>query len=308
MTQAAPANYVWWLAGRSAGLVAMLLVTALGDPRPGDGRARDPAHAGGATRCALHQHLALIALGAIAAHGLLLAADPWLKAGAKGILVPFAIGYRPLWTGLGIIGGYLAAILGLSFYVRRRIGARLWRRMHRFTVVVYVLALAHALGSGTDASIPVVRYAMLASTLPVLFLFALRLQRGRARGRRAHQRRGQCTRAARGSPDPEPPKPRAGDEQAGHVDRACPADETKPLAGRLSSKGDDEMSYIPSIDQSSCIAQGDCVELVPDVFQSTTSRRSSAPDPTTCSSPPPRRAPSKRSRIVDSETGAQVFP
>jgi sulfoxide reductase heme-binding subunit YedZ len=129
----------------------------------------------------VHQHIALLSLGAIAAHGAMLAADPWLKAGAKGILVPFAIGYRPLWTGLGILGGYLAVILGLSFYARRRIGARLWRRMHRFTVVVYVLGLVHALGAGTDASIPVVRYAMLASVLPVLFLFALRLQRSRAR-------------------------------------------------------------------------------------------------------------------------------
>jgi sulfoxide reductase heme-binding subunit YedZ len=180
MTQGAPANYVWWLAGRSAGMVAMLLIAcsvilglAMAARSIPSRRRRDAVR--------LHQHLALIALGAIAAHGLLLAADPWLKAGVRGIVVPFAIGYRPLWTGLGIVGGYLAAILGLSFYVRRRIGARLWRQMHRFTVVVYVLALAHALGSGTDASIPVVRYAMLASALPVLFLFALRQQRGRGR-------------------------------------------------------------------------------------------------------------------------------
>jgi methionine sulfoxide reductase heme-binding subunit len=180
MTRAAPSNYVWWLAGRSAGILAMLLITAsviLGLAMAA--RALPPRWRRDAIRA--HQHLALIGLGAIAAHGLLLAADPWLKAGWKGIVVPFAIGYRPAWTGLGIIGGYLAAILGLSFYVRRRIGARLWRRMHRFTVVVYVLSLAHALGSGTDASIPVVRYAMLASTLPILFLFALRLQRERHR-------------------------------------------------------------------------------------------------------------------------------
>ena len=178
MTHAAPANYVWWLAGRSAGIVAMLLVAAsviigLGMAA----RVIPPRWRRDAVR--VHQHLALIGLGAIAAHGLLLAADPWLKAGWKGILVPFAIGYRPLWTGLGIIGGYLAVILGLSFYVRRRIGARLWRRMHRFTVVVYVLSLVHALGSGTDASIPVVRYAMLASALPIVFLFALRMLRSR---------------------------------------------------------------------------------------------------------------------------------
>jgi len=180
MTQAAPANYVWWLAGRSAGMVALLLVAGsviLGLAMAA--RVIPPRRRGEAVR--VHQHIALLSLGAIAAHGAMLAADPWLKAGAKGILVPFAIGYRPLWTGLGILGGYLAVILGLSFYARRRIGARLWRRMHRFTVVVYVLGLVHALGAGTDASIPVVRYAMLASVLPVLFLFALRLQRSRAR-------------------------------------------------------------------------------------------------------------------------------
>ena len=180
MSQAAPANYVWWLAGRSAGMVALLLVAGsviLGLAMAA--RVIPPRRRGEAVR--VHQHIALLSLGAIAAHGAMLAADPWLKAGAKGILVPFAIGYRPLWTGLGILGGYLAVILGLSFYARRRIGARLWRRMHRFTVVVYVLGLVHALGAGTDASIPVVRYAMLASVLPVLFLFALRLQRSRAR-------------------------------------------------------------------------------------------------------------------------------
>lgn len=178
MSAAAPSNYVWWLAGRSAGMVAMLLVAGsviLGLAMAA--RVIAPRRRGEAVR--LHQHLALLSLAAIAAHGALLAADPWLKAGAQGILVPFTIGYRPVWTGLGIVGGYLAAILGLSFYVRHRIGARLWRRMHRFTVVVYLLGLVHALGAGTDTSIPAVRYAMLASALPVLFLFALRVQRTR---------------------------------------------------------------------------------------------------------------------------------
>lgn len=53
---------------------------------------------------------------------------------------------------MGIIAGYLAAIFGLSFYVRRRIGPRLWRRVHRLVIIVYVLALAHVLGAGTDAT------------------------------------------------------------------------------------------------------------------------------------------------------------
>lgn len=180
MSQAAPANYVWWLAGRSAGMVALLLVTCsviLGLAMAA--RVVPPRRKRDAVR--LHEHLALMGLAASGAHGALLFADPWLKAGVSGIMVPFSIGYRPLWTGLGIVGGYLAAALALSFYARKRIGARVWRRMHRLTVVVYVLGLAHALGSGTDASLMPVRIALLASGLPVLFLFALRLQRGRAR-------------------------------------------------------------------------------------------------------------------------------
>jgi methionine sulfoxide reductase heme-binding subunit len=220
MTPAAPANYVWWLAGRSAGFVAMALITfsvILGLAMAA--RIIPPGWRRDAMR--LHQHLALIALGAIAAHGLLLAADPWLKAGLKGIVVPFAIGYRPLWTGLGIVGGYLAAILALSFYVRGRIGARVWRRMHRFTVVVYVLALAHSLGSGTDASIPLVRYAMLASTLPVLFLFALRLQRTRGRT-------GASRPQARAAPEPE-----VGAAARARVLSAAPS--SLPAAGRQAS-------------------------------------------------------------------------
>ena len=43
------------------------------------------------------------------------------------IAVPFTIGYRPLCTGLGIIAGWLAVFLGLSFYARRWIGAKRWR-------------------------------------------------------------------------------------------------------------------------------------------------------------------------------------
>jgi len=211
MSRAAPANYVWWLAGRSAGFVAMLLITVsviLGLAMAA--RAMPPRWRREAV--GLHQHLSLMALGAIAAHGLLLAADPWLKAGVQGITVPFALTYRPLWTGLGIIGGYLAAILALSFYARRKIGGRLWRRMHRFTVLAYVLSLAHALGSGTDASIPVVRYAMLASALPVVCLFALRMRQSAAAPRGARRSVGATTAAASAPAPGSPAEPADGRE------------------------------------------------------------------------------------------------
>lgn len=175
---APPSHYVFWLAGRSAGIVALVVITA--SVLLGLAMAARAVPAGRRRQAlALHQYLALTGLAAIAAHGLLLAADPWLKAGLNGILVPFAIHYRPLWTAMGIIGGYLAALLGLSFYLRRRLPTRVWRRMHRLTSLAYVLALAHSLGSGTDASIPLVRGFVLASAVPVVLLFGLRVRQSR---------------------------------------------------------------------------------------------------------------------------------
>ena len=41
------------------------------------------------------------ALVAIAVHGVTLLGDRWLHPGLAGIAVPFAMGYRPSFTGLG---------------------------------------------------------------------------------------------------------------------------------------------------------------------------------------------------------------
>jgi sulfoxide reductase heme-binding subunit YedZ len=101
-----------------------------------------------------HERLALTGLACIAAHGVLLLGDSWLNPGVTGILVPFTMGYRPLWTGLGVIAGYALAAFGLSFYQRRRIGPRRWRSAHRFASVAFVLGGIHALMAGTDARSP----------------------------------------------------------------------------------------------------------------------------------------------------------
>jgi len=123
----------------------------------------------------LHEHGALVGLGPIAVHGLALLGDPWLHPGVKGLTVPFAMSYRPLFTGLGILAGYLAALLGLSFYARRRIGVKLWRRLHRATVLVWVLGVIHTLGAGSDAATQWLRAFALLPAIPIVYLTVLRI-------------------------------------------------------------------------------------------------------------------------------------
>ena len=79
---------------------------------------------------------------------------------------------------MGIIAGWLAAILGLGFYVRKRIGVKTWRFMHRFTVVAYLLALGHVIGSGTDAGSPWMIALLTALTAPIVFAFTYRILPG----------------------------------------------------------------------------------------------------------------------------------
>jgi methionine sulfoxide reductase heme-binding subunit len=185
-------SHGWWLAGRASGLVALVLVTisvGLGLAMAGKVMRRP-----GLSRklLAVHEHTALAGLVAIAVHGITLLGDPWLNPGVSGIAVPFAIGFRPVAVALGIVGGYLAALLGLSFYLRRRIGPRLWRKAHRATVVVYLLGLAHALGSGSDASAIWFRWWVLMTAPVIGGLFVYRVFTGSAkkapaRGGRAHE-------------------------------------------------------------------------------------------------------------------------
>ena len=96
----------------------------------------------------LHERIALLALGAVCAHGLLLLPDGWLRPGLHELLIPFTTSYRPVWTGLGICAAYLAAGLSLSYYARRRLGARRWRDAHRLIPVAWALAAVHVIGAG----------------------------------------------------------------------------------------------------------------------------------------------------------------
>lgn len=170
-----PMDYGWWLASRASGIVALVLIAVSvgiglamagrAFPRPGLAR----------VLVAVHEHVALAGLIAIAVHGITLLGDRWLAPGPVGIAVPFVMDHRPLYTGMGILAGYLAAALGLSFYLRKRIGTRRWRSLHRLTVLVYVLGVIHTIGAGSDAGTPWLQALLVLTGAPVLFLLVLRL-------------------------------------------------------------------------------------------------------------------------------------
>src|SRR6185312_116238 len=123
---------------------------------------------------AIHEAMSLTTLAMVALHGLSLLGDSYLNPGVAGIAIPFVGFYRPLWTGLGIVAGYGLAVLGVTYYLRDRIGAARWRRLHRLTAVFWLAAIAHTIGAGSDAAEPWFLAISGAFVVPAAVLLGLR--------------------------------------------------------------------------------------------------------------------------------------
>jgi sulfoxide reductase heme-binding subunit YedZ len=178
------APHLFWITSRAAGGAALLLASAsvavglmMSSKRPSANK-RDLR--------AIHEAMSLSTLAMVALHGLSLLGDSYLNPGVAGIAIPFVGFYRPLWTGLGIVAGYGLVALGLTYYLRDRIGAARWRRLHRLTAVFWLLAIGHTIGAGSDAAEWWFLGASAALVVPAAAMLILRwLNRWRDAGRRS---------------------------------------------------------------------------------------------------------------------------
>jgi methionine sulfoxide reductase heme-binding subunit len=143
---------ILWFATRGAGIVSLLLFTAvvcLGiltsvrwqtDEWPRFLTAE------------LHRNLALLSLVFLGLHIVTAVIDPFTNLGIVAALIPFASTYRPLWVGLGVISIDLGLAVLVTSLLRPWIGQRLWRAVHWAAYGSWPLAIAHSIGSGSDAT------------------------------------------------------------------------------------------------------------------------------------------------------------
>jgi sulfoxide reductase heme-binding subunit YedZ len=200
MTGPDPFEHGWWLLSRASGVTSYALASlAVISGLAISGKASDRPGGAKALR-AVHEHAAIASLLFLVLHAVTLLPDPYLHPGIAGLLVPGVIGYRPLAVGAGLIAGYMTALLGLSFYARRRIGQARWRSLHRLTIVAWALSVAHTLTAGTDASTVWMRVVLATTCAPIVVLFAGRVLEGRRKARRLAQVRERTPRPAADAP------------------------------------------------------------------------------------------------------------
>ena len=140
-----------WALGRGTGITALAFLTlSLGlgiATRSGRPLAALPRFA----VADVHRVAALAGTLLIALHLGLLFFDPYAQLRLLDFVIPFLGAYRPLWLGLGTLAFDVLVVVIVSSLLRHRLGLRTFRVVHWVTYALWPLALAHALGNGTDA-------------------------------------------------------------------------------------------------------------------------------------------------------------
>jgi len=123
----------------------------------------------------LHNFLTLLSTIFLGVHILAVWVDPFTHFGWNEILLPLASHYRPIWMALGIVALYLGLAIGLSTWLRPRIGYTWWRRLHVLTLGTFVLTTIHGLGTGSDTQTAWALSIYLVSSLLVGLLLCRRI-------------------------------------------------------------------------------------------------------------------------------------
>jgi len=96
----------------------------------------------------LHRNIALLATVFLGLHVGSLLLDSYAKLNPVDIVVPFLGSFQPFWQGLGTVALDLVLAVVVTGLLRHRIGQRTFKASYG----VWPVAMAHALGNGTDVS------------------------------------------------------------------------------------------------------------------------------------------------------------
>jgi len=129
----------------------------------------------------LHRWTAATGVLLLVVHVVSVVVDPHAAIELLDVVVPFGTDYRSVWTGLGTLAVDLLLVVVVTSLLRSRLRPRLWRAIHLSAYGAWALAIAHGIGTGTDAGDPWVAATTLASIGLVVASVLVRVWRDRGR-------------------------------------------------------------------------------------------------------------------------------
>lgn len=126
----------------------------------------------------LHRNASLLAVVFAALHISTAVIDGFAPIHWIDAVIPLGSSYRPLWLGLGAVAFDLMIALVITSLVRARLGHTAWRAVHWMSYGLWVSALFHGLGIGSDATQPWMSVLVLISIGSVLLAVLWRVAAG----------------------------------------------------------------------------------------------------------------------------------
>ena len=171
------ATQLWWYTARSSGIIAWALLalsvlwglalsTKVFGKRPRPNWLLD-----------LHRFLGGLSVVFTAIHIAAIVLDSFVEFDAVDILVPFASDWHPVAVAWGVIAMYGLLAVEITSLMRRKLSKQTWRAVHYLSFPLFGLATAHLLGAGTDRETFLLRFAVLAGSLAIIVLTAIRAYR-----------------------------------------------------------------------------------------------------------------------------------
>jgi sulfoxide reductase heme-binding subunit YedZ len=143
-----------------------------------------------ATAVALHQLMSTVAVVLLSFHLTGVLMDRFVPFSALDLVLPFHGAFRPAAVAFGIGSMYLALVVLLSSWFRKRLGTAWWRRLHVLAAPAFTLAMVHGIFTGTDTVRPWMWWMYVSTGGAVLFLLVVRaLTVGLRPERRTHASR-----------------------------------------------------------------------------------------------------------------------
>ena len=228
----------FWALGRGTGVVALVLFTLsvlLGIlTRSGRPLFTVPRF----SITLIHRNVSVLATIFILIHMVSLLADSYAQLTIVDLLFPFLGAYRPFWLGLGTVAVDLLIAVVVTSLLRRHVGQRVFRAVHWSTYLMWPIALAHSLGTGTDAGEAWFLALAVTCTVAVLAAVAWRISAGFVEYRGAR-------RAEAFVNDLHTLTARSG--QAGQAGPAGPTAQAGPAAGRAAHRQTDPPTGATSV-------------------------------------------------------------
>ncbi|WP_223820785.1 ferric reductase-like transmembrane domain-containing protein [Bacillus sp. S3] len=123
-----------------------------------------------------HQISGWYGLLTICFHLLLIWQDQYVPYSLAEIFIPFYAKNEPLFSGLGTLSYYLFFIVvGSSDFFIRRLGIKMWKKIHFAVIPAWLFMLVHGIAIGSDSSEPWALLLYLTSSSFILVLLFMRL-------------------------------------------------------------------------------------------------------------------------------------